>query len=147
MEKEFDQNMEQEITAPEEIVQEVSEVTEAAPELATEPVIEPVQEVKEVVAEQPAIKVAAPIAEKAKGNKRMLIGTVASSKADKTIVVAVVRQVAHPLYKKYFKRTKKFLAHDEQNLCKVGDKVKVKECRPMSARKRWELVEILERAK
>ncbi len=143
MEKEFDQNVEQEITAADEAVQEVSEVTE----LASQPVTEPVEEVKAAVAEQPAKKVATPAAEKAKGNKRMLVGKVASNKADKTIVVAVVRQVAHPLYKKYFKRTKKFLAHDELNQCKIGDKVKVKECRPMSARKRWELVEILERAK
>lgn len=88
---------------------------------------------------------AAPVV--AKSNKRVLVGKVKSNKADKTIVIAVVRQVAHPLYKKYFKRTKKFMAHDELNQCGIGDTVKIRECRPMSARKRWELVEIVERAK
>jgi small subunit ribosomal protein S17 len=80
-------------------------------------------------------------------NKRILQGKVVSSKADKTIVIKVVRQIAHPLYKKYFKRSKKFMAHDEQNSCNIGDTVKVRECRPLSAMKRWELIEIIERAK
>lgn len=79
--------------------------------------------------------------------KKILQGKVTSNKSDKTIVVTVVRQVAHPIYKKYFKRSKNFMAHDEGNTCNIGDLVKIKECRPLSAKKRWELVEVLERAK
>ncbi|MFP4527559.1 MAG: 30S ribosomal protein S17 [Candidatus Kapaibacterium sp.] len=77
----------------------------------------------------------------------MLMGVVVSNKADKTIVVNVERQVAHPLYKKYYKRSNKFMAHDAENSCNQGDVVRIKECRPLSARKRFELVEIVERAK
>lgn len=79
--------------------------------------------------------------------KRMLVGKVTSNKPNKTIIVAIERQVIHPLYKKYFKRTKKVMAHDEENTCKIGDLVKIKECRPLSARKRWMLVDVVERAK
>ncbi len=79
--------------------------------------------------------------------KKMLIGKVTSNKADKTIIVSVERQVIHPLYRKYFKRTKRFMAHDETNTCKLGDKVKISECRPLSANKRWILVDIIQRAK
>lgn len=84
---------------------------------------------------------------KVKTRKRVLTGKVKSAKADKTIVVAVVRQVAHPIYKKYFKQTKKFMAHDEANSCHEGDIVRIQESRPLSARKRWTLVDIVERAK
>lgn len=80
-------------------------------------------------------------------SKRVLVGKVTSSKGDKTIIVASVRQVIHPLYKKYFKVTKKVMAHDENNDCNQGDLVKIIESRPLSARKRWNLVEIIERAK
>jgi small subunit ribosomal protein S17 len=73
-------------------------------------------------------------------------GKVVSNKAEKTIVVSIERQVAHPLYKKYFKLTTKVMAHDENNECNIGDVVKVIESRPLSARKRWALVEIIERA-
>jgi small subunit ribosomal protein S17 len=66
---------------------------------------------------------------------------------NKSIVVAIERQVAHPLYKKYYKQTKKVMAHDETNECRVGDTVRVIESRPLSARKRWMLVEIVDRAK
>jgi small subunit ribosomal protein S17 len=79
--------------------------------------------------------------------KRVLVGKVTSNKGDKTITVASERQVIHPLYKKYFKVTKKFMAHDENNECNKGDLVKIIESRPLSAKKRWNLVEILERAK
>ncbi len=80
-------------------------------------------------------------------HKRILQGKVTSNKADKTIVVAVERHVMHPLYKKYFKSTKKFMAHDEENTCYIGDIVKIKESRPLSARKRWILETIVSRAK
>lgn len=72
--------------------------------------------------------------------RRVLQGTVVSDKADKTIVVRVDRRVMHPLYGKTVKRSKRYMAHDPDNRCKVGDVVKIRECRPLSARKRWELV-------
>ena len=73
-------------------------------------------------------------------------GKVVSDKMDKTIVVAVVDNVKHPLYSKIVKRTYKLKAHDENNECKVGDRVKVMETRPLSKDKRWRLVEIVEKA-
>lgn len=79
--------------------------------------------------------------------RKTRVGTVASDKMDKTIVVAVIEHVRHPLYKKIVKRTYKLKAHDENNECKVGDKVKVMETRPLSRDKRWRLVEIIEKAK
>lgn len=80
-------------------------------------------------------------------HKRVLVGKVKSNKADKTITVVSERQVIHPLYKKYYKVSKKFMAHDENNECNIGDLVRIIESRPLSAKKRWNLVEILERAK
>ena len=74
-------------------------------------------------------------------------GKVLSDKMDKTIVVAVEDRVAHPLYKKIVKRTYKLKAHDEENVCGIGDKVMVMETRPLSKDKRWRLVEIIEKAK
>jgi small subunit ribosomal protein S17 len=72
--------------------------------------------------------------------RRVLQGQVVSDVADKTIVVKVERQVMHPLYKKYIKSTKKYMAHDEANRFKIGDTVMIRECRPLSARKRWEVL-------
>ncbi len=74
-------------------------------------------------------------------------GKVVSNKMDKTIVVAVVDNVKHPLYGKIVKRTYKLKAHDEKNECNIGDRVKVMETRPLSKDKRWRLVEIIEKAK
>ena len=74
-------------------------------------------------------------------------GKVVSNKMDKTIVVAVVDNVKHPLYGKIVKRTYKLKAHDENNECNIGDRVKVMETRPLSKVKRWRLVEIIEKAK
>lgn len=83
-----------------------------------------------------------------RGRRKVKIGKVVSAKKmDKTIIVAVERQVAHPIYKKYFKKTNTFMAHDAENSCNEGDTVRIMETRPLSARKRWRLVEILERAK
>jgi len=79
--------------------------------------------------------------------KKEFIGMVKSSKMDKTIVVSIETLTLHPLYKKYVKRAKKIKAHDEKNEAKVGDRVRVIECRPMSKEKCWKLVEIIERAK
>ncbi len=75
------------------------------------------------------------------------IGVVSSNKMEKSIVVAEVRRVKHPLYGKYVLSTKKYVAHDETNDCNIGDKVKIMETRPLSKSKRWRLVEILDRAK
>ncbi len=74
-------------------------------------------------------------------------GKVVSNKMDKTIVVAVVDNVKHPLYGKIVKRTYKLKAHDENNECQIGDKVRIMETRPLSKDKRWRLVEIIEKAK
>ena len=74
-------------------------------------------------------------------------GKVVSNKMDKTIVVAVVDNVKHPLYGKIIKRTYKLKAHDEENTCKIGDRVRVMETRPLSKDKRWRLVEVIERAR
>ena len=79
--------------------------------------------------------------------RKVRIGKVVSDKMDKTIVVAVVDNVKHPLYSKIVKRTYKLKAHDENNECKIGDRVKVMETRPLSKDKRWRLVEIIEMAK
>ena len=79
-----------------------------------------------------------------RGNRKVRIGKVVSDKMDKTIVVATEKLVAHPLYNKQIKMTKKYKAHDENNQCKVGDTVKIMETRPLSKDKRWRLVEILE---
>jgi small subunit ribosomal protein S17 len=72
--------------------------------------------------------------------KRILQGVVVSDKMDKTIVVQVERRVMHPIYKKFVRRTKKYAAHDEANAHKVGETVRIQECRPISKRKRWEVV-------
>lgn len=79
--------------------------------------------------------------------RKSRIGYVVSNKMDKSIIVSIERKVAHPLYKKYFKKTTKLMAHDENNECKVGDLVKIMETRPLSARKKWRLVEVVEKAK
>ncbi len=81
-----------------------------------------------------------------RGNRKTRIGKVVSNKMDKTIVVAIETRVKHKLYGKYIKRTTKLKAHDEENICQVGDRVKVMETRPLSRHKRWRLVEIIERA-
>jgi small subunit ribosomal protein S17 len=82
-----------------------------------------------------------------RGLRKTRIGKVVSDKMDKTIVVAIETSVKHPLYKKIVKRTYKLKAHDENNECRVGDRVKVMETRPLSREKRWRLVEIIEKAR
>lgn len=75
------------------------------------------------------------------------IGVVSSDKMEKSIVVSVHRKMKHPKYGKFVNVTKKFVAHDENNDCGIGDTVRIMETRPMSARKRWRLIEIIEKAK
>ncbi len=82
-----------------------------------------------------------------RGLRKTRIGLVVSNKMDKTIMVAIERRVAHPIYKKYYKKTTKLMAHDEKSECGIGDKVKIMETRPLSLRKRWRLIEIIEKAK
>lgn len=77
--------------------------------------------------------------------RKVQVGKVVSDKMDKTVVVAIETLVRHPLYGKIIKKTKKFKAHDAENACRVGDKVRVMETRPLSKEKRWRVVEILER--
>ena len=79
--------------------------------------------------------------------RKTRVGTVVSDKMDKTVVVAVQDNVKHPLYKKIMKRTITFKAHDEENVCGIGDRVRIMETRPLSKDKRWRLVEIIEKAK
>ena len=80
-------------------------------------------------------------------NKKVRIGIVTSDKMEKTAVVSIVEFVRHPLYGKAVKRTKKFKAHDENNECEIGDKVRIMETRPLSKDKRWRLVNIVEKVK
>lgn len=75
------------------------------------------------------------------------IGLVVSNKMDKSITVAVQRKLKHPIYGKFIGKTTKFMAHDEKNECGIGDTVKIMETRPLSKRKRWRLLEVIERAK
>ena len=79
--------------------------------------------------------------------RKTRVGKVVSDKMDKTIVVAIVDNVKHPLYKKIIKRTVKLKAHDEENKCRIGDRVEVMETRPLSKDKRWRVTTIIEKAK
>lgn len=82
-----------------------------------------------------------------RGSRKVRVGKVVSDKMDKTIVVAVERSTRHPLYGKIIRKTKKYKAHDEGNACRIGDKVRIMETRPLSRDKRWRLVEIVERTR
>lgn len=83
----------------------------------------------------------------ARNLRKSKTGVVVSNKMDKTIAVQVERRLMHPIYGKFVKRTNKFFAHDEQNTCNMGDIVRIMETRPLSKKKSWRLVEIIERAK
>ena len=82
-----------------------------------------------------------------RNSRKVRVGIVTSNKMDKTIVVGVEESIRHELYGKNVKRTKKFMAHDENNECQIGDKVKIMETRPLSKSKRWRLVEVVEKVK
>ncbi len=82
-----------------------------------------------------------------RGLRKTRVGIVVRDKMDKTITIAIERKVPHPIYRKYFKKTTKLMAHDEKSECRVGDKVKIMETRPLSKSKRWRLIEIVEKAK
>lgn len=85
--------------------------------------------------------------EQERKRRSVRVGVVTSNKMHKSVVVAVDRLVKHRLYGKTLRRTNKFMAHDEENACSIGDKVRIEETRPMSKRKRWNVCEILEKAK
>ena len=85
--------------------------------------------------------------EATRNERKSRIGIVTSNKMDKTIAVEIQRRLQHPIYGKYVKKSKKFIAHDEQNECNIGDTVRIMETRPLSRRKRWRLVEVIEKAK
>ena len=82
-----------------------------------------------------------------RNRRKVKVGTVVSDKMDKTVVVAIEDFVRHPLYGKAVKRTKKVKAHDENNECRIGDRIRIMETRPISKQKRWRIVEIVEKAK
>lgn len=114
----------------------MNEQEQKAAETREEAVVEEQQTAAEVVqADESGVK-----------RRRVVTGTVVSDKNDKTVTVQVVRQLQHPLYKKYIKKSKKYHAHDEQNDAREGDVVRLIESRPMSRLKRWRVVEILKRA-
>ena len=79
--------------------------------------------------------------------RKTKVGTVTSNKMDKSIAVVVERKIKHPIYGKFLKKSKKFIAHDEKNECTIGDTVKIMETRPLSKSKRWRLIEVIEKAK
>lgn len=81
------------------------------------------------------------------GNRRKLTGEVVSNKMDKTVVVKVTRRFKHPTFGKFISRWKKYMAHDEQNQCQIGDQVVIEESRPLSRRKRWQVLKITEHVK
>lgn len=81
-----------------------------------------------------------------RGQRKRLVGTVVSNAMDKTVVVLVERLTQHPTYKKYVRRRAKYMAHDPGNLCQVGDRVGIVECRPISKRKRWQVAGIIEKS-
>lgn len=123
-------------------------ITEKAEDFA-EKVLEKAEEVMEKVEEKiEGIKKA----EEKKttshsGMRKTRVGKVLSNKMDKTIIVSEEKKIMHPIYKKYFKKTTKFAAHDPKNTCDIGDTVKIMETRPLSKTKRWRLVEIVEKVK
>ena len=82
-----------------------------------------------------------------RNSRKTKVGLVVKNKMEKSIVISIERKVAHPMYKKYFKKTTKLMAHDEKNECGIGDVVKVMETRPISKTKKWRVIEILEKAK
>ena len=85
--------------------------------------------------------------ETTRSTRRERIGVVVSSNMEKSIVISVKQKIKHPIYGKFVNKTARFMAHDEENTCNVGDTVKISETRPLSKNKRWRLVEIIERAK
>lgn len=118
-----------------------NEVNETAVETETEQTAEAAAE---PVAEAAAEQAVEPVAEETPGQKtvRKVFGRVVSNGADKTVSVSIERVVRHPVYGKYIRRTSRVMAHDEDNACQLGDRVAISECRPLSKRKSWRVVEV-----
>ena len=116
---------------------EAGQTAEATAEQTVEPAAE-------ATAEETAVQAAEPTPEPTPGQKteRRVFGRVVSNGADKTVSVSVERVVKHPVYGKYIRRTTKVMAHDEDNVCRIGDRVAIAECRPVSKRKSWRVVEV-----
>ncbi len=133
------------------MMQEDLEQNSSAPVEEQENGEETTGDATEVVAAETVVETAAPAESADEGervpHRKIRTGLVVSDKMDKSIVVLVTRRVKHPLYKKYYFKSKKYMAHDELNDCGMGDTVRIAETRPMSARKRWTLESIVERAK
>ncbi len=87
------------------------------------------------------------MASNVKTNKKTFVGVVMSNKMDKSVVVQVMRRIKHPQFEKYINKRTKIMAHDPKNECGIGDTVRISECRPISKRKRWRVLEIVEKAK
>lgn len=87
------------------------------------------------------------VVQEQRNRRKVRVGTVVSDKMEKSITVLVERRVKHPIYGKFVKKSKKFMAHDEENTCGIGDTVRIMETRPISKNKRWRLVEVIKRAK
>ncbi len=120
------------------------ETTEEQTPQSAEAQVAEVQDVPEEAVDGPP---PAEIIDKGRNARKERVGLVVSDKMDKTITVAIERQVKHPIYGKFIKMTTKLMAHDETNDAGAGDTVRIMEMRPMSKHKRWRLVEIIERAK
>ena len=124
---------------------EAEQTAEATAEQAVEPAAEPTEEqVAEPAAESTAEETAVQATEPAAAQKtvRRVFGHVVSNGADKTVSVSIERVVRHPVYGKYIRRTSRVMAHDEDNACQLGDRVAIAECRPLSKRKSWRVVEV-----
>lgn len=146
--KKKDEEVEETLAAGEEAAVEETAIEAAAVEAAPVEEAPAVEEKPKKAAKAPKAekKADAPAGESKKVHKRAeKVGIVASDKMMKTVTVRVDRLVKHPIYRKYVKKRKKFMAHDDLG-AKIGDKVKIVETRPLSARKRWRVVEILQRA-
>lgn len=83
---------------------------------------------------------------KERGKRRMMEGKVVSDKMEKTVVVEITQRLLHPVYKKFITRKQRYKAHDEQNACRIGDSVRIRETKPLSKEKRWRVAEITEKA-
>lgn len=139
-----EENKEQEGGLIESIAETAGEVVGAA--------VDSVSSAAETVTEtvEQAVNYFAPAAEEVasgRNERKTRVGIVASNKMDKTISVTIERRLQHPIYGKYVKKSKKLIAHDENNECQIGDLVRIMETRPISRRKRWRLVTVIEKAK
>ena len=118
---------------------EAEQTTESTAEQAAEPAVDQASEPAAVQASEPAVTEASP----ERKTVRRVFGHVVSNGADKTVSVSIERVVKHPVYGKYIRRTGKVMAHDEDNACQLGDRVAIAECRPLSKRKSWRVVEVM----